>query len=297
MSEITLKQLRCFVAVYTERSFTKAAQVLDLKQSPVSQAIAALERQLGAQLFDRGGREVTPTPAAVALFPEAVEMRRRAESLPQLVAAAKAGDAKPRIRLGAASSAFPHLVTSALGALEDFAVVVSDGYSAPLLRALDNGDIDVCLVRDFGDDREEERVAFRERFVVAVASGHPLASREEATIDEIVREPIITFRREVAPIAFDLMASTFLQAGAPMRVASYLSSEQAMLGLVAAGGGVTLVPQTVGLGDWHGVTFVPIAGAPANYPLTVRTSPGDPLGLLSPVTRALQDWARGVGIS
>jgi DNA-binding transcriptional LysR family regulator len=88
MSEVSLKQLRCFVAVYTERNFTKAARVLGMKQSPVSQAIAALERHLDQQLFERGPREAIPTPAAEALYPEALELRRRAESLPQLIATA-----------------------------------------------------------------------------------------------------------------------------------------------------------------------------------------------------------------
>ena len=56
-----------------------------MKQSPVSQAVATLERQLDQKLFVRGAREATPTPAADALYPEALKLRRRAESLPLLV--------------------------------------------------------------------------------------------------------------------------------------------------------------------------------------------------------------------
>ncbi|MFM2475335.1 LysR family transcriptional regulator, partial [Burkholderia cenocepacia] len=110
MSEVSLKQLRCFVAVYAERSFTRAAKSLGMAQSPVSQAIATLESHLGEALFDRSGRDVVPTAAAHALYPEAVELRRRAEGLPHVVAAAREGLEPRRLRLGAVSSAFPSIV-------------------------------------------------------------------------------------------------------------------------------------------------------------------------------------------
>ncbi|RGE19406.1 LysR family transcriptional regulator [Leucobacter sp. wl10] len=297
MSEVSLKQLRCFVAVYTERSFTKAAKLLGMKQSPVSQAIAALERQLDQRLFERGHREVTPTAAANALYPEALELRRRAESLPQLIAESRTGAVRPRLRLGAASSTFPSIVAVALNATHDHSPVVSDGASAKLAQAVENGDIDVCLIREFSSYRNEERVAFRERLVVAVPEHHSLGGRDELSPEEIVLEPVVTFSRDIAPIAFDLVASVFLQAGSQMHVSAHVSTEQAILGLVGAGAGITLVPQSVSLETWKGVRFIPLMGAHPTYPLTVRTAPGDPLRLLDPITNALSEWAREHGIS
>lgn len=297
MSEVSLKQLRCFVAVYTERNFTKAARVLGMKQSPVSQAIAALERHLDQQLFERGPREAIPTPAAEALYPEALELRRRAESLPQLIAENGDGEVRPRIRMGAASSAFPEIVSVALRTAAEYAVVVSDGASAQLAHALDNGDIDLCLIREFGSDRNDERRAFGERLVVALPHDHPLAGRAELSGDEISAEPVVTFSREIAPIAFDLVAGVFLTTGAQMRVTAHLSSEQAILALVGAGAGISLVPQSVSLADWKGVTFVPLRGAQPTYPLIVRSAPGDPLGLLDPIAEDLERWARDHGIA
>lgn len=298
MSEVSLKQLRCFVAVYTERSFTKAAKLLGMKQSPVSQAIAALERQLDQRLFDRGAREVTPTPAADALYPEALELRRRAESLPDLIAEARTGISRQRIRLGATSSAFPSIVSGALeAAKEDYSVLVSDGASTKLTQAVENGDIDICLIREFSGYREEERVAFREPLVAAVPEHHEFAARENISPEEISHEPVVTFKRDIAPIAFDLVANVFLQAGSRMRAVAYLSSEQAILALVSVGIGITLVPQSVALTEWKGVKFIPLRDAQATYPLTVRTAPGDPMGLLEPFTAALAQWAREQGLT
>lgn len=291
MSEVSLKQLRCFVAVYAERSFTRAARSLGMAQSPVSQAIATLESHLGAALFDRSGRDVVPTAAAHALYPEAVEIRRRAEGLPHVVAAARAGLEPRRLRLGAVSSAFPSVIAALMPALADHGVDVTDGGSAALSHALQQGDLDVVLVRDLAGRGDDERVAFREPLVAAVPAAHPLAARETVAIADVADEPLVLFERERAPVAFDLATAAFLQAGRTLRIASRVASEQAMLGLVGAGLGVALVPRTLTGQAWPGVAFVPLAGADATYPLTVRVAPGDPLGVLDRIASTLADWA------
>jgi DNA-binding transcriptional LysR family regulator len=65
------RDLRYFVAVAEELHFTRAAQRLYLSQPALSKQIRMLERQLGAQLFDRGGSEVALTPVGAALLPHA----------------------------------------------------------------------------------------------------------------------------------------------------------------------------------------------------------------------------------
>lgn len=297
MSEISLKQLRCFVAVYTERSFTKAAGLLGMKQSPVSQAVASLERQLGQRLFERGSREVVPSAAADALYPEALELRRRADSLPRLVSDSSDGIARPRLRLGAASSAFPSIIGGAVATLSEYSLVVTDGASAQLALAVDRGDIDVCLIREFDSGRADERVAFRERLTVAVPDAHPLAGRDSLSAADFVDQPVVTFSRNTAPIAFDLVASVFLEAGSNMHVIAHLSTEQAILGVVGTGAGISLVPESVSLETWRGVTFVPLIDADHTYPLTVRTAPGDPLDLLDRLTDSLDRWSHEHGLS
>lgn len=291
MSEVSLKQLRCFLAVYAERSFTKAAKSLHMAQSPVSQAVASLERDLGERLFDRGNREVVPTAAARGLYPEALELRRRADSLRQLVAETRDGAKTRRVRIGGVSSTFPAIMAGILDALESYSVVVSDGSSSDLTRAVDHGDIDVCLVREFSSHRADERIALRERLCVALPAGHQLSEASAIAVDDIDTESIVLFHRMAAPVAFDLVASVFIEAGRTMATSAQVSNEQAILGLVAAGAGISLVPESVGLQPWNGVSFVPLEGAKHTYPLTIRTAPGDPLGLLDPLTSALRDWA------
>ena len=293
MSEISLKQLRCFVAVYTERSFTRAAKRLGLAQSPVSQAVAALEAQLGVALFERGGRDVLPTPAADALYPEAVEIRRRAEGLLHLVSSASEARASRVLRIGSVSSLFssalPALVRSTT--LGPYTVNVVDGSTADLTRAVDDGDLDVALLRDLSPDSDRHVVAFRERLVVAVATDHPLADQDIVSPDELRDHPLVLFDRGRAPLAFDLTAGAFLRSGSPLRIASRVTSEQAMLGLVSSGLGVALVPQSLAIRPWPGVAFRELRGAEHSYPLAVRVTAGDPLGLLDPIGVELRAWA------
>ncbi|WP_426937253.1 LysR family transcriptional regulator [Brevibacterium sp. LE-L] len=291
MSEVSLKQLRCFLAVYSEGSFTKAAKSLHMAQSPVSQAVASLERHLGERLFERGPREVVPTAAARGLYPEVLELRRRADSLPQLVVDMRDGTKTQRIRLGGVSSTFPAIIAGVLTALADHSIVVSDGSSSGLTRAVDNGDIDACLVREFSSHRPDERIAFREKLCVALPRGHRLAGRRDVGVEEISDEPVVLFHRSFAPVAFDLVASIFIEHGRTMRTSAQVSNEQSILGLVAAGMGITLVPESVALQPWNGVVFAALAEARHTYPLTIRTAPGDPLGLLDPLTSALETWA------
>ncbi len=76
-----LHQLRVFVAVYRERSFSKAAHRVGLSQPTISEHIKGLEKELGCRLFDRVSRTVIPTVYAHRLFEGAVKLLDEAERL------------------------------------------------------------------------------------------------------------------------------------------------------------------------------------------------------------------------
>src|SRR5271156_1303687 len=77
--EMTLEQLRIFVAVAERRHVTRAARALNLAQSAASHAIAALEARLDTQLFDRVGRRIELTEAGRVFLAEARAVLARAE--------------------------------------------------------------------------------------------------------------------------------------------------------------------------------------------------------------------------
>ena len=104
LARIELRQWRQFVAVAEELHFGRAAARLHITQPPLTQAIAGLERTLGARLFERNRRRVQLTPAGAALLPEARELLARAQGLAALAQRAALGDAG-QIRLAFVSTA------------------------------------------------------------------------------------------------------------------------------------------------------------------------------------------------
>ena len=100
---IELRTLRQFVAVAEELHFSRAAQRLHMTQPPLSLAIQGLERELGAELFQRTQRRVALSPAGAALLPRVRRMLAEAEELPRVAQAAAAGRAG-QLRLAFVSS-------------------------------------------------------------------------------------------------------------------------------------------------------------------------------------------------
>ena len=74
-----LRQLRFFVAVATDLSFTKAAKRLHVSQPPLSHQINLLEAELGTRLFDRTSRSVQLSDTGKALLPHAIAVFERLE--------------------------------------------------------------------------------------------------------------------------------------------------------------------------------------------------------------------------
>lgn len=80
-----MRHLECFLAVGEERHFGRAAERLGMEQPPLSQRIRRLEKELGAELFDRSGKQVSLTAAGHTLMIEAPELLRRYRRLRTLV--------------------------------------------------------------------------------------------------------------------------------------------------------------------------------------------------------------------
>ena len=83
-----MRHLECFLAVGEERHFGRAAERLGMEQPPLSQRIRRLEKELGAELFDRSGKQVSLTAAGHALMREAPELLRGYRKLRTVVSRA-----------------------------------------------------------------------------------------------------------------------------------------------------------------------------------------------------------------
>ena len=90
-----LEQLRIFLAVAEEASFSEAARKLVVSHSTTSRAVSALERELETPLFLRLGRSVTLTPAGEVLKAKAADLLDLAEKVKEAVHAAEEGETTP----------------------------------------------------------------------------------------------------------------------------------------------------------------------------------------------------------
>ncbi|HTZ18239.1 MAG TPA: selenium metabolism-associated LysR family transcriptional regulator [Dissulfurispiraceae bacterium] len=80
-----IHQLRIFVSVYKNRSFSRASEQLYLTQPTISDHIKALEEEFGCRLFDRLGRTIMPTKEAEALYGHAVEIIEKANAVKEVI--------------------------------------------------------------------------------------------------------------------------------------------------------------------------------------------------------------------
>jgi DNA-binding transcriptional LysR family regulator len=264
---VELRQLRYFVAVAEELHFRRAAARLHMSQPPLSQQIAALEEELGVRLLERTRRRVELTAAGESFLRDA---RATLAELDVAVSAARAIDAGQEgvLRVGFVGSALlsivPGIVQRFRRARPGVEIELRERSTAEQLRAVSTGLIDVGLVRPpiETDESLHTEVVMRERTIAALPPGHPLASLRRVPLRRLAGEPLVLFPRAQAPGFHDLLVGELAATGTFPHIAQYAPEMTTIIGLVAAGIGVSLVPASVEHLAIDGVTYRPLAGAP-----------------------------------
>lgn len=274
-----LRQLRYFVAVAEELHFRRAAARLHISQPPLSQQIRALEDELGFALLTRTRRRVELTAAGAAFLRDA---RALLGELEGAVATARRIDAGQtgRLRVNFVGSALFSIVP---GAVERFRrarpgveLELRERATVDQLRAVRAGVADVGLVRPpIEDDGElHAQTVLRERTVAALPTGHALAGLSRVPLRRLAAEPLVLFPRDQATGFHDLLIDSLAGAGVAPRVIQYAPEMLTIIGLVAAGTGVSLVPASVQRLALDGVVYRPVSGAPRSE-LVAITRAGD----------------------
>jgi DNA-binding transcriptional LysR family regulator len=191
-----LRQLEYFVAVAEERNFTRAAERVHISQSGVSAQIRQLERELGAELFDRSARAATLTVAGKA----ALEHARAT-----LAAAAAVGQAvgevtdliRGRLTVGMVIGCTITPLFDALAAFHrahpGVEISLLEGNSDWLVEGVRADTIDLALIgtATAAPDGLDAMTIISERIVAAVPAGHPLADLRRVTLRELDAYPIV----------------------------------------------------------------------------------------------------------
>jgi DNA-binding transcriptional LysR family regulator len=262
-----LRQLRYFIAVGEELHFRRAAARLHISQPPLSQQIRQLEDELGYRLLARTRRRVELTAAGEAFLRDA---RALLGELDGAVATARRIDAgqSGRLRINFVGSALlsivPGIVQRFRAARPGVEIELRERSTVEQLRAVSAGVVDVGLVRPPIEEDETVRaeVVMRERTLAALPIDHPLAELRRVPLSRLAAEPFVLFPRAQAPGFHDLLIRSVAATGAAPRIVQYAPEMLTIIGLVAAGIGISLVPASVQRLVLEGVTYRPVSGAP-----------------------------------
>lgn len=244
-----VRQLGYVIAVAEELSFTRAAARLRIAQPPLSKQIRSVEQELGVSLFSRTKRVVRLTEAGKVFVFRARRVLQELQELKDATQRAGRGDAG-RIVIGFVGSVafhfFPRVLREYRAAVPDVDIELLELRNGPLMDALRNGRVDVAFMRPFFKD---ENIAMHpileERLVAALPAAHRLAGRQRISVRELAAEPFVTPTRRPAPSGYAFIMGICERAGFQPKVVQEATDIQSVVGLVAAGMGVSIIPDSI----------------------------------------------------
>jgi DNA-binding transcriptional LysR family regulator len=247
---IEVRRLRVLRALADHGTVTAAAEVLHLTPSAVSQQLAALESEVGQELLERRGRRVAITSAGRLLLEHTDTILtevERAEDAMRL----HANGANGEVRIVAFATAITLLVAPALTRLRETTpgldLVVRDAEGHQGITHLLDGDADLAIaVEHRGSPRPDDRRLVRiplyaEPFVAVLPPTHPAADQDAIELAMLADDGWV-MTAPGNPIR-DVVVLACEQAGFQPRIVHQSDDFRAVAALVAAGGGVSLVPR------------------------------------------------------
>ena len=251
---IELRQLRYFVAVAEELHFTRAAQRLCIGQPPLSYAIAQLEEEIGALLFARTKRSVQLTEAGKLLLTEARQILALAGAAAQSAKAAAAGQAG-ELRIGFTSSTpltplFSALINVYRTNFPAVTLTLLEMSTQHQLAALQQQTLDLAFVRPQFDAGQQEQTASaihyltlrEDPLMVVLPQQHPLATQAQIHLADLATQGFIMYPPHAGTSIYRQLHVLCLQAGFIPDTVQQAAEAATIIGLVAAGVGISVLP-------------------------------------------------------
>jgi DNA-binding transcriptional LysR family regulator len=244
-----LRQIRYFQRVAAEMSFTRAAEVLNMAQPPLSRQIKMLEEEMGVELFERVGRGIKLTEAGRYFLDQTDVMLKKLSETVQ--ATQRVGrKEKRRVGIGFVPSVLygymPGFIRQLRALDQSIEISLVEMITLQQFEALKTGRIDIGIGRILLSDPEIERlVLWEERLIVALPKEHDLAKCTTLSIEQLIPESLILYPARPRPSYADYVLDIFRQqVGVPEHIQE-VNELQTALGLVAAGFGLAIVPESV----------------------------------------------------
>src|SRR5579862_3983372 len=241
-----LTDLSLFRHVAEAGSITHGAERAHLALAAASTRIRNMEDALGVALFTRGRQGVVPTQAGRTLLAHARTILRQAERLHEDLGAYSgglAGQIRVLSNTNALTEFLPEALSSFLAAHPSVSVDLEERLSDEIVGLIAEGVADLGIVAGTVDAGALETYPFRrDRFVLVVGRGHPLAARKKIGFDEVFDHDFVGLDRSSALQRF--LAAKAARIGRPLRLRVQLRSFDAVCRLVECHVGIGIVPET-----------------------------------------------------
>ena len=239
-----LKHLSIFVAVAEELNFHRAAERLTMAQPAVSRIVVELEDRLGVKLLERTTRRVRLTEPGRYLLEEAHAILDRIDVAENTVKLLATGT-KAILRIGYTTitghSLMPDITREFRKNNPDVRLELTYMTSPVMRDRILQDEIDLgFVVGSFKNSEIESRLIARHEIMALLSPGHPLASKEYITVEDLARESLVMGSSSEWPTFRRVVVDMFQNAGLVMTVGQEASSLTGILGLVTAGVGVTV---------------------------------------------------------
>lgn len=276
-----LRQIQYFIEVAKLEHVTEASYVLHVSQSAVSRQIFKLESELGVDLFIHEGRKVKLTPIG-RLFLGHMEHLMKVIQNAQQEISEYLDPEQGTVRIGFPSSLAAHMIPTIVSAFRDKYPAVhfqlQHGSYKELVDWVVKGEMNLAIM---GPVPAHERqvnceVLFKEKFMALLPATHPLASQTSVKLEQLADDLFVLF-----PAGFvlrDIVVKACTNIGFEPKVTFEGDDLDAIKGLVAAGLGITLLPE-IAIGEHisSSIISLPIADS-----LVTRD-----VGIITPATREL----------
>ena len=298
---LDVRRLRVLHAVSSYGSVTAAAAALGYSAPAVSQQLAALEREVGMRLTERAGRGIELTPAAAILVAHTDALLARLDAAESDLAALR-DQVSGRVTLAAFPSAGATIVAAAWAALAQTApnvqVELTEMEPDESLPATARGETDIAVAHEYDllprplDPLFERRELARDPVLLAVPASSPLAADpgRRVPLAGLAGQPFLAPRGHTS--CAEMIQRACARAGFVPRVVARASDFAVLLSLVAAGAGLTLVPELAAHNLPAGVRLLPPAEPVTRQIFTVSRRGGDRKPAVRVVLDALADAAQ-----